>query len=74
VTSVWPELTERIYTPQEIATIWRLSTKTVQRIFQDEIGVLKIGSTAIRRGKQKPHVTLRIPESVLARVFRERTK
>ena len=61
---------ERHYTPKELAELWRLDESTVRRMFQDQSGVLKIGSAG-RRDK-RDYVTLRIPASTAARFYRER--
>ncbi len=61
---------ERHYTVQEIASAWRLSTMTVRRLFEDQPGVLKIDRRRLI-GK-RPHVTLRIPASVLDRFHQQR--
>ncbi len=53
---------ERHYSVQEVARLWRVSDDTVRRTFSGEPGVLAIGN-----GKR---ALLRIPESVLARVHR----
>ncbi len=63
---------ERHFTVFEVSDLWQLHPDTVRKLFRDQPGVLKIGSKE-RRGKQG-YVTLRIPESVLARVHAERTK
>lgn len=63
---------ERHFTPQELAEIWRLDETTIRRIFQDEPGVMRIGK-ANPRGK-RGYITMRIPEHVVAKVYRERTK
>jgi hypothetical protein len=60
---------ERFLTVAEIAAMWGLSTASVRRIFLQEPGVLVIG----RRNDQarihkRVYRTLRIPESVVARV------
>jgi len=60
----------RHFTAAELADIWRLDETTIRRIFQDEPGVLRIGK-ASRRKRQ--YFTLRIPESVALRVYRERS-
>jgi hypothetical protein len=56
------------YTADQVAKMWNLSTDTVRRLFQGEDGVLKI----VRPGSRykRTYVTLRIPESVLNRVYR----
>ena len=59
---------EAHYTVDEISKLWKLSRDVVRKIFQGEPGVLVIGHDS-SRGKQAYH-TLRIPESVLARVYR----
>ena len=61
--------TERHYTVRELAATWKVSPNTVTRIFRDEPGVLKIGRQHARRG-HRGYVTLRIPESVVQRVYR----
>lgn len=63
---------ERHYTVLEVSDLWQLHPDTVRKLFRDQPGVLKIGHKE-RRNKQG-YVTLRIPESVLARVHSERTK
>ena len=63
--------TERHYTVQEIAEQWHLDESTVRRLFQDEKGVLVIGHNRLRAGK-KQYTTLRIPESVMMRVYNSR--
>jgi hypothetical protein len=63
---------ERHFTVLEVSELWQLHPDTVRKMFRDQPGVLKIGGKE-RRGKQG-YVTLRIPESVLARIHAERTK
>lgn len=63
---------ERHFTPQEIADLWRVDENTVRRIFLDEPGVLRLGNLS-KRGKRS-YVTLRIPATVLERVYRQRTR
>jgi hypothetical protein len=62
---------ERHFTPQEIAESWVLDESTIRRIFIDEPGVLKLGKANRRDGK-RDYVTLRIPQSVLQRVYQRR--
>ena len=59
---------ERHYTVKELAALWKLSANTVTRIFRDELGVLRIGRDRPRRGRRS-YTTLRIPESVVQRVY-----
>lgn len=60
---------ERHYTVQEIGAMWNLTASSISRIFRDEPGVPRIGTPQTRRGR-RGHVTLRVPESVLQRVYR----
>jgi hypothetical protein len=64
------QATEKHYTPKEIAALWGISDSTVRRLFEDAPGVLKICMPTLLRNhrKHKPHVSLHIPASVLARV------
>lgn len=63
---------ERHYSVGEIAEKWGLSEKIIRRMFEDEEGVLKWGSQETRR--KRGYITLRIPESVMLRVHRQRTQ
>jgi hypothetical protein len=59
--------TERHYKVSELAEMWSASEDTIRRWFEDEPGVLKFGSKG-ERGRRR-RLTLRIPESVAARVY-----
>jgi len=61
---------ERHFSPDALAEVWGLSADTVRRLFEREPGVL-----VIQRGKSsgRRYRTLRIPESVAARVHRRLT-
>jgi hypothetical protein len=61
--------TERHYTPTEVGEMWNISPKSVIRLFEDEPGVLILGTTErkFKRGKR----VLRIPQTVLERVHRD---
>jgi hypothetical protein len=65
--------TERHYTAAELAEHWNLSLDTIRRLFQDEPGVLALGDNDGKSGKRR-YTTLRIPESVAARVHRRLSK
>ena len=63
---------ERHYSVEEIGTLWRLSPRTVRRMFENEPGIIVFGSMgSIRRRR---YITIRIPESVLVRVHRRLRK
>ncbi len=64
-----PDLSERHFSPRTLAELWALSEDTIIRIFEDEAGVFKLGEQ--KRGK-RAYTTLRIPETVTERVYRER--
>jgi hypothetical protein len=59
---------ERLFSVSDLAKTWHLSTNTIRRIFENEPGVLRWGVKE-RRFKRR-YTTLRIPESVVLRVFR----
>ena len=58
------------FTVAQLASIWQLSTDTIQRLFQDEPGVITLGNKN-PRGKRE-RVTLRIPR-VMERIKRRRS-
>lgn len=62
---------QETFTVAQIASLWQLSTDTIQRIFEEEPGVLVQGSKN-PRGKRK-RVTLRIPREVMTRVKKRRS-
>jgi len=59
------------FTVAEIASLWKLSTDTIQRLFEDEPGVVVLGDKN-PRGKRK-RITLRIPRQVMERVKKTRS-
>ncbi len=65
-----PSAVERHFTPKEIAALWGIHEVSVRRLFIDEPGVLKLGNLSKR--SKRSYVTLRIPESVLDHVSRQR--
>lgn len=58
--------TERHYAVAEIAEMWNLSVDKVRDLFAHEPGVLVIGEQ--HRHKRR-YTTLRIPQSVVERVY-----
>ncbi len=58
---------ERKFTPEEVAKAYKLHPSTVRRKFVDEPGVIRLGNSGGRRKRQ--YYTLRIPLSVVERVF-----
>ena len=61
-------IAEKHYTPDELAKLWAISPETVRKLFRDEPGVLRIGTTGSRY--RRGYITLRIPEQVAERVLR----
>ena len=58
---------EQHFSPEQLGETWGLSADTVRRIFEREPGVLVIERA---RRTTRRYRTLRIPESVAARVHR----
>jgi hypothetical protein len=59
------------FTVQQVASMWQLSTDTIQRLFEDEPGVVTLGDKN-PRGKRR-RITLRIPREVMLRVKKTRS-
>ncbi len=74
--SDWPRVDdlskEKHYSIDEISTLWGLSHKTIRRIFQNEPGVVEVGTEESR--SKRAYITRRIPESVMRRVHRRLRK
>ena len=64
---VSPDFTQRHYSVAEVAKMWSLSADTTRRLFENEPGVLTLEGGGSKRTKYR---TLRIPEHVVARVYR----
>jgi hypothetical protein len=61
------------YSLKQIAEKWECDEETVRQTFMDEDGVLILGKLTRNDGKRQ-YVTMRVPESVLNRVYAQRTK
>ena len=59
---------EQHFSPAELAQLWALSSETIRGLFRDEPGVIVIGERNPRCKRR--YVSLRIPESVAARIHR----
>ena len=64
-------VSEKHFTPQELATTWGLSVDTIRELFTDEPGVLVINRPETRHKRR--YRTFRVPESVAARVHNRLT-
>ena len=62
---------ERHYTPAKVAKLWDVSCKKIIDLFENEPGVVVLGSATPRPGKKRRRMFLRIPESVMQRKHRE---
>lgn len=60
---------EKHYSVAELAKLWKLSERTIRRMFENEPGVLCWGSS--ERRFKRGYKTLRIPETVMLRVHRQ---
>lgn len=69
---VQPEA-EPHYTPKQLAKLWGVSVQTIIRLFENEPGVLILGSETETRYTRK-YRTMRIPASVAARVHEHFTQ
>jgi hypothetical protein len=67
------EFMERHYTLAELAKAWHVSRTTLEDWFRHEPGVVRYGSAKIKKGRQRTHVSLRVPESVARRVYAAHT-
>ena len=65
------DTSETVFTADEVAAAKKLHPSTVRRMFLDEPGVIRLGSPGGRYRKQR--FILRIPASVVERVFRRMT-
>jgi hypothetical protein len=60
----------KVYTPKELAELWKLSENSIRRLFEDRDGVFTLGDSNPRG--RRGYVTLRIPEAIALQVWRER--
>ena len=64
---------EKHYTLSELAKAWHLSRATLKVWFSGVPGVIVYGADKLKKGRARTHVSIRVPESVARRVYRERT-
>lgn len=62
---------EKHYTTAELGKVWKVSPVTVAKMFAEVEGVMRISMPRVLSGTRKPKVSLRIPESVAARLYKE---
>jgi hypothetical protein len=68
-----PGFLEPHYTLAELSRAWHISRRILNEWFRDEVGVIRYGADKLKKGRQRTHVSLRVPESVARRVYRART-
>lgn len=64
---------DRHFTVAELAKIWHMAPASVRALFENEPDVIRFGEQRLRKGKKRAYVSMRIPESVAARVYQRKT-
>ena len=67
------DILEPHYTLTELSKAWHVSRTVLRDWFIAEAGVVRYGSSALRKGRQRTHLSMRIPASVAMRVYKRRT-
>jgi hypothetical protein len=67
VPEIIDSINEPTFTPEELAKAKKLHPATIRKLFVAEVGVLRFGHPAT--SKRRQYWTLRIPKSVVERVF-----
>ena len=60
---------EKHFTCKQIGAFWSLHAETVRPMFENEPGVIKIAHKATRT--KRAYVSVRIPQSVMQRVYQK---
>ena len=71
--SIHPDILERHYTLTELSKAWHVSRTVLRDWFIAEVGVVKYGSGALRKGRKRTHLSMRIPASIAVAVYKRRT-
>lgn len=68
-------VTEHHFHPADLAKLWGLSPSKIRRMFENEPGVMLVGSPSRRVGRalRRSYFTMRIPASVAERVHQKLT-
>lgn len=67
-----PAMTDRHYSPIQLAELWGFSAQFVRELFRDEPGVILIDRP--EQMHKRGYATMRIPEFVAARVYGRLTR
>jgi hypothetical protein len=65
---------EEHFSIAELAARWDIGASTLRRMLADEPGLIRFGESRIRRNRQRPHVSIRVPLSVAQRFYRRITQ
>ena len=65
-------MSEKHYTPDELAKLWHVSGNTVRRMFHDVDGVMLLDRAETMH--KRAHCSMRIPASVAQRIYEQYTK
>jgi hypothetical protein len=68
-----PDFMERHYTVAELAKAWHMGRNLVRIWFLDQPGVIQFGAGKLTKSRKRTYISLRIPESVARRVYRQHT-
>ena len=68
-----PDFLERHYALTELSKAWHISRPTLRSWFRDEPGVILYGSAKLKKGRHRTHLSMRVPESVARKVYRNHT-
>ena len=63
---------ERHFSPRTLSELWGWDEDTIRKWFADIDGVMRSG-TEPGRGR-RPRLTIRVPESIAAKVYAEKTR
>lgn len=63
-----PAFLEKHYTVKKLAEAWNMPAERVRRMFEEE-DVLKYGTGRLTKKSKRAYMSLRIPESVVRRVY-----
>ena len=68
-----PDFRERHYTVPELAKIWRMAPNTIRSWFAGRDDVITFGTGKLTKSRRRTYLSIRIPESVASRVYRQHT-
>lgn len=69
-----PDFLEHHYTLGELAKQWHMSRGKVDEWFRDVPDIIRFGVGKLTKSRKRTYMSVRVPESVARRVYRERTR